>query len=95
MRVILKLRGKDPNGNPFEETAATENVSAGGFLCGCTASLVKDSVVEVFLAGDPERHAGSARVVRREAPDAPWQQYGFEFVKRTPEWVLQPSLFFI
>ena len=91
MRVILKLRGKDPNGNPFEETAATENVSAGGFLCGCTASLVKDSVVEVFLAGDPERHAGSARVVRREAPDAPWQQYGFEFVKRTPEWVLQPS----
>jgi CheY-like chemotaxis protein len=91
MRVILKLRGKDPNGNPFEETAATENVSAGGFLSGCTASLVKGALVDVFLAGDPERFAGRVRVVRREAPGAPWQQYGFEFVERTTEWVLQPA----
>lgn len=91
MRVILKLRGKDPNGNPFEEKAATENVSAGGFLCGCTASLVKDSTVDVFFPGDPERFAGRARVVRREATGTPWQQYGFQFVERTPEWVLQPA----
>jgi DNA-binding response OmpR family regulator len=91
MRVILKLRGKDATGNPIDETAATENVSAGGFLCGCTASLVKGAVLDVFLSGDPERHAGKARVVRREAPGAPWQQYGFEFVERTSEWVLQPA----
>jgi CheY-like chemotaxis protein len=91
MRVILKLRGKDPGGNPFEETAATDNVSAGGFLCGCTAALVKGTTLDVFLAGDPDRFAGRARVVRREAPGAPWQQYGFEFVERTAEWVLQPS----
>ncbi len=91
MRLILKLRGTNPNGSLFEVKTATENVSAGGFLCACTDALVKDTIVDVFLVGDPDRFAGRARVVRREAPDAPWQRYGFEFVERTPEWVLQPA----
>ncbi len=92
MRVILKLRGTDANGKKFEESTATENVSANGFLCGCTASLVKDAIVEIFLlAGDQERYAGRARVVRREAPGAPWQRYGFQFQETTPDWVLQPT----
>lgn len=91
MRVILKLRGKDSNGAPFEIGTATENVSAGGFLCACSAALMKGTVVDVYLVGEPDRFAGKARVVRQEAPGAPWQRYGFEFLERTSEWVLQPA----
>jgi response regulator RpfG family c-di-GMP phosphodiesterase len=91
MRVILKLRGTDPNEGLFEVATATENVSAGGFLCGCTAKLTRGTMVDVYLAGEPERFAGRARVVRQEAPGAPWQKYGFEFIERTAEWVLQPA----
>jgi response regulator RpfG family c-di-GMP phosphodiesterase len=89
MNLILKLRGTDPEGNRFEITAATENVSAGGFLCSYAGSLVKDSIVDVYLSGTNERFAGRARVVRREAPDAPWQRYALQFVEVSPEWVLQ------
>src|ERR1700733_13805587 len=35
MRVPLKLRGSDVDGNSFEELAETENVSASGFMCNC------------------------------------------------------------
>jgi response regulator RpfG family c-di-GMP phosphodiesterase len=91
MRVMLKLKGTDGNGQPFEESVATENVSASGFLCNCTHSLTKDSVVEVWLVGGGERLAGTARVVRKEAPGAPWQRYGFQFVEKTREWVLHKS----
>ena len=45
MRVVLKLRGSDTNGKPFEEATTTDNVSAGGFLCGCTVPLVKGALV--------------------------------------------------
>jgi hypothetical protein len=41
MRVVLKLRGTEANGKQFEETTATENVSAGGFLCPCTVGLIR------------------------------------------------------
>lgn len=90
MNLILKLRGADPEGKRFEIAAATENVSAGGFLCTYTGFLVKDSVLDVYLSGAGERFAGRARVVRREAPDAPWQRYALQFLEVTPEWVLQP-----
>jgi DNA-binding response OmpR family regulator len=91
MRLILKLRGTDSNGKPFEESATTENVSASGFLCNCTAAITKGAPVEVFLAGEQDRHVGRAQVVRREAPGAPWQRYGFQFVETTNDWVLQPK----
>ena len=90
MRIVLRLRGTDAAGNYFEEIATTENASAGGFLCGCKADLVKDSVVEIFMEGEHERFAGRARVVRRESAGAPWQKYGFQFQERTQEWPLQP-----
>jgi hypothetical protein len=64
-------------------------VSAEGFLCNCAHSLVKDAIVEVFLAGATERYVGRARVVRQESPGAPWQRYGFQFQEKTLEWVLQ------
>src|ERR1700733_7108044 len=50
MRVVVKLRGTDSDGKPFEESTTTENISAGGFLCNCMATLLKDTAVEVFLA---------------------------------------------
>ena len=89
MRVVLKLRGSDSTGKQFEEQCATENISAGGFLCACTAALVKDGMVEVFLSGNEERFVGKAKVVRKENPGAPWQKYGFQFTEKNSEWVLQ------
>ena len=91
MRVVLKLQGSDADGKVFEQSTFTENVSVGGFLGGCTASLVKDARVKVFLTtGGKDYYAGTAKVVRREAPGAPWQRYGFQFEETTSDWVLQP-----
>ncbi|HXJ18155.1 MAG TPA: response regulator [Candidatus Polarisedimenticolia bacterium] len=91
MRVSLKLRGADASGKKFEELTTTENISAGGFLCACTALLVEGAPVEVFLAsGEQERYAGRAQVVRKEQ-GSPWQRYGFHFEQITSEWVLQPA----
>jgi DNA-binding response OmpR family regulator len=89
MRIPLKLRGTDAVGNIFEETTATDNVSAGGFLCSCTTPLAKGALVEVFLSSGSDRFAGRARVVRKESPMAAWQRYGFHFEEKTGEWVLQ------
>jgi DNA-binding response OmpR family regulator len=90
MRVALKLRGTDSTGKPFEESTTTENVSAGGFLCNSMATLLKGAAVEVFLAtGGHERHAGTAKVVRKESTGSQWQRYGFQFVETTSDWVLQ------
>lgn len=90
MRVLLKLRGADVDGRRFEEATTTDNVSAGGFLAVCTASLAKGTPVEVFLtSGGHERFAGRAQAVRKESPGSPWQRYGFEFLETTSDWVLQ------
>ena len=89
MRVALKLRGTDAEGNAFEQFTTTENVSAGGFLAVCMASLVKGTIVEVFLSAGQERYAGRAQAVRKESSGSPWQRYGFEFLETTPDWVLQ------
>jgi DNA-binding response OmpR family regulator len=89
MRVVVKLRGTDSDGKPFEESTTTENISAGGFLCNCMATLLKDTAVEVFLAmGGQQRRAGSAKVVRKELTGSQWQRYGFQFVETTADWVL-------
>ncbi|MGB6429547.1 MAG: response regulator [Candidatus Acidiferrales bacterium] len=90
MRVTLKLRGTDASGKAFEESIATENVSAYGFLSNCAATLVKGSAVEVFLAaGGQERYAGHAQVVRQESTAASWHRYGFQFLETTSDWLLQ------
>ena len=89
MQIGLRLRGTDAAGRIVEEVTTTENVSAGGFLCSCIASLVQGAIVEVFLSSGTERFVGKAHVVRREAPGAPWQRYGFQFVEKNSEWVLQ------
>jgi len=90
MRVLLRLRGVGADGRTFEQLTTTENISAGGFLANCTATLVKGTPVEVFLtAGGQERFAGRAQAVRKESPGSPWQRYGFQFLETTSDWVLQ------
>lgn len=90
MRVLIKLRGTDAEGKPFEHATATDNVSAGGFLAVCAAPLIKGTAVDVFLAGaGGERYAGRAQAVRKESAGSPWQRYGFEFIETSSDWVLQ------
>lgn len=89
LNVILKLRGKDKHGKPFELFTTTENVSVNGFLCSCTTVLEKDVTVEVFICREGEHYAGTARAVRAEWPDTPNPRYGFRFVSKPTQWVLQ------
>jgi DNA-binding response OmpR family regulator len=90
MKLVLKLKGMAESGGSFEQLTTTENVSAGGFLCGFPIVLSQDTVVEVFLSNaGQDRFAGRARAVRKEASDIQWPRYGFEFVERSAEWILQ------
>ncbi len=89
MRTILKLSGTDAEGEHFDELTATENVSAGGFLCNSTTALDENAIVEVFLVSEGERRVGRARVARKEKFVGPWQRYGFQFEEKTSEWVVQ------
>jgi hypothetical protein len=90
MKVILKLKGVDESQRSFEQLTTTENVSAGGFLCPLPMALRADASLQVFLSGaGHDRYVGLVRVVRKEAPDTPWQRYAFQFTERTPEWILQ------
>ncbi len=90
MKLILKLKGIDASQRSFEQLTTTENVSAGGFLCTLALGLSQDAAFDVFLSGaGHDRHVGRVRVVRREAPDTPWQRYAFQFLERTNEWILQ------
>jgi Response regulator receiver domain/PilZ domain len=89
--LAIKLRGVDSNGQNFEESTITENVSTGGFLCSCKALLVKDAVLDVYLLTGQEQLAGRARVVRRNEPSVLWRQYGFSFIEKTGAWVLHDT----
>lgn len=91
MRVPLKLKGRDLQGNFFEELTETENVSASGFLCQTNRPLWEGATVEVFLPREEERYAGLAQVVRQESQTAALHHYGFRFKDVTTEWVLQPA----
>jgi DNA-binding response OmpR family regulator len=88
LNVSLKLCGKDRHGTPFELFATTENVSAKGFLCGCTAPLEKDTTVDVFLIREGEHYVGAACAVRAEWTNTPYPRYGFRFVKKPAGWIL-------
>ncbi len=89
LRVILKLVGTDVHGKKFELLTTTDSVSASGFLCSCTAALRKDSVVEVFLVAGEERSVGRARAVSAEWLDTPLPRYGFRFLEKPSQWILQ------
>ncbi len=90
MKLILKLKGTDACQRSFEQLITTENVSAGGFLCAVPLALSSDSTFQVFLTGSGhEQYVGRVRVVRTEVPNTQWQRYAFQFLERTPEWILQ------
>lgn len=89
LRVILKLVGTDVHGRKFELLTTTDSVSAGGFLCNCTAALRKDSIVEVFLVTGEGGSVGRARAVSAEWRDTPLPRYGFRFLEKPSQWVLQ------
>jgi response regulator RpfG family c-di-GMP phosphodiesterase len=90
MRLILKLKGQDEGSRSFEQLTTTENVSADGFLCNLTVVLGKDVLLDVFISSaGQDRYVGKVRPARIEAPDTPWQRYGFQFVERSGEWILQ------
>ena len=89
LRVPIKLVGRDANGKLFEEESVTENVALSSFLCGCTAVLATDSIVQVFLKSGGEQLVGKAHVVRSEANGTAYPRYAFRFLEKTGAWVLQ------
>lgn len=89
LRVPIKLTGSDANGKLFEEETVTENVALSSFLCGCSAALAKDSIVQVFLKSGGDQPAGKARVVRSEGNETAYPRYAFRFLEKTGAWVLQ------
>jgi DNA-binding response OmpR family regulator len=87
--VILKLGGTDSKGVKFEEVATTENVSLSGFLCGCTADIATNSIVDVYMTAYGEVLVGKAQVVHSDSKGAPIRHYGFRFLEKIGPWVLQ------
>jgi CheY-like chemotaxis protein len=85
LRVILRLSGTRKDGTFWQDRAATEDVSKGGFLCACASSLEEITTVEVRLCGEPEHYLGHARLVRVERTDPASPRYGFQFVGTAEE----------
>jgi CheY-like chemotaxis protein len=89
LRVMLKLRGVDSTDTEFEIVTATENVSASGFLCGCSALVGLNSILEVSMAIDRTPFIGKARVTKVDWPGTVAQRCDFEFLEKPLEWILQ------
>jgi CheY-like chemotaxis protein len=89
LRVPLKLGGTDSHGKKFSEVATTENVSLSGFLCGSTAELPNDSIVDVYLTSYGGDYVGRAKIVHVDSKGAPLRRYGCRFIEKTGPWVLQ------
>lgn len=89
LRVMLKLKGTDIHGKQFEEMSATENVSQSGFLCGCAAAQTKDCTIEVYLVSGGSKFVGKVRVVWFDGCNTPYPRYGFRFVEKIGDWILQ------
>ena len=89
MRLLLRLRGMDPQGRKVDTPATTENVSAGGFLCDCAAELAQDSVFDVFLSGQQERLVGRARIVRVQGQGTAMRRFAMQFSETTSEWIMR------
>jgi len=88
LRVTLKLRGKDGQGEDFEQSGVTENVSLNGFLFECPGELPFGAIADVFLTNNHEVHVGKARIAHREEKVSV-RRYGCRFTEKTGPWVLQ------
>jgi len=89
LRIVLKLRGTDSQGKKSEAIATTENVSLSGFLCGCTADLPVNSILDVYLTNSGDDCVGKAKIVHASAVGPPLRHYGCRFIEKTGPWVLQ------
>jgi response regulator RpfG family c-di-GMP phosphodiesterase len=90
MRLILKLKGQDEGGRSFEQLTTTDNVSAGGFLCDFTVALGEGATLDASIStAGQDRYVGKVRPVRTEGRGTPLQRYGFQFIERSREWILQ------
>jgi CheY-like chemotaxis protein len=87
--VTLKLKGTDALGANFEVITHTDNVSANGFRCVCTAPLKVDAVVEVLKVNDADQFVGNARVMWVDSSNAPWPVAGFRFGEKPRQWVVK------
>ena len=88
LRVPLKLRGKDAQGNAFEEAATTENVSLSGFLCSCNRAIPVNSTLDVIMIAVHDEYVGKAEIVHSDAKAAPLYRYGCRFREKNGPWVL-------
>ena len=88
LRVMVTLRGVNEEGNPFEETSATENVSCKGFMCCCTAKPALRSVCTLSLTSKDTRFSGKASAIWRETGEGPYLRHGFCFTEKFGEWIL-------
>jgi CheY-like chemotaxis protein len=88
LRVTIKLRATVAGGGASSAVTTTENVGRNSFLCACALNLAKDSVVDVFLVGSPEEHAGKARIIRSEGSGTEYPKYALRFNEEPAAWVL-------
>jgi two-component system, OmpR family, response regulator len=89
LRVPLKLRGANPNGNKSEEPATTENVSLSGFLCVSAAAFARDSILDVYMTNPVEKYVGKAKIVHSDSQETKVHRYGCVFIEKSGPWVLQ------
>jgi two-component system, OmpR family, response regulator len=89
LRVPLKLRGANANGNWSEEPATTENVSLSGFLCVSAAVFARDSILDVYLTNPIEKYVGKAKIIHSDSQGAKVHRYGCVFTEKSGPWVLQ------
>lgn len=88
LRVTIKLRAAENGGTVSSAVTTTENVGRNSFLCACALQLANDSVVDVFLLGAPEEHAGKARITRTEDSGTEYPKYALRFNEAPATWVL-------
>ena len=89
LRVPLKLKGANGQGQLSEEAATTENVSLTGFLCACAAEFSMNSIVDVYLTGRGEDYVGKAKIIHCDSKGAPVRHYGCTFIEKKGPWVLR------
>jgi CheY-like chemotaxis protein len=88
MRVVLKLKGKDAAGEPFDDRVETESISANGFSCISLRNL-GGGALQVFLVGRNETLVGLARPVERVSAGLDRQRYRFLFEGEPKNWIVQ------
>jgi len=59
-----------------------------GFLCGCTAELAINSIVEVFMTNSCQNYVGKAMIIHSDS-SGPLRRYGCSFIEKAKTWVLQ------